>query len=121
MTRMRVLQTKTILYPSEYASKNQKAGPDRSPNSCFSAPAPNVSLTSPTGCHRPSNRRLHTEYLHAGAPASASWCRTPFHCGHGLHRTRGLCLPRSEEHTSELQSLRHLVCRLLLEKKKIKN
>src|ERR1039458_1895651 len=26
-------------------------------------------------------------------------------------------LNRSEEHTSELQSLRHLVCRLLLEKK----
>src|SRR5205814_10654961 len=28
---------------------------------------------------------------------------------------------RSAEHTSELQSLRHLVCRLLLEKKKKKN
>src|SRR5437899_8009372 len=28
---------------------------------------------------------------------------------------------RSEEHTSELQSLRHLVCRLLLEKKKNKS
>src|SRR5205814_3635744 len=28
---------------------------------------------------------------------------------------------RSEEHTSELQSLRHLVCRLLLEKKKKHN
>src|SRR5947199_6791864 len=28
---------------------------------------------------------------------------------------------RSEEHTSELQSLRHLVCRLLLEKKNEKN
>src|SRR5205814_10532321 len=28
---------------------------------------------------------------------------------------------RSEEHTSELQSLRHLVCRLLLEKKKKTN
>src|SRR5258705_4216546 len=27
-------------------------------------------------------------------------------------------IPRSEEHTSELQSLRHLVCRLLLGKKK---
>src|SRR5947199_6596227 len=27
---------------------------------------------------------------------------------------------RSEEHTSELQSLRHLVCRLLLEKKKFR-
>src|SRR5437899_11166354 len=32
-----------------------------------------------------------------------------------------LRLLRSEEHTSELQSLRHLVCRLLLEKKKKKN
>src|SRR5687767_15593211 len=32
------------------------------------------------------------------------------HCGHG----------RSEEHTSELQSLAYLVCRLLLEKKKKK-
>src|SRR5258705_10110530 len=30
----------------------------------------------------------------------------------------GLARTRSEEHTSELQSLRHLVCRLLLEKKK---
>src|ERR1035441_10702774 len=28
-------------------------------------------------------------------------------------------ITRSEEHTSELQSLRHLVCRLLLEKKKL--
>src|SRR2546425_7989411 len=28
------------------------------------------------------------------------------------------CLIRSEEHTSELQSLAYLVCRLLLEKKK---
>src|SRR5262245_63477301 len=33
----------------------------------------------------------------------------------GAVRNIGL---RSEEHTSELQSLRHLVCRLLLEKKK---
>src|SRR5262245_63820881 len=34
-------------------------------------------------------------------------------------RTRGVPRDeRSEEHTSELQSLRHLVCRLLLEKKK---
>src|SRR2546429_9632339 len=29
-------------------------------------------------------------------------------------------MPRSEEHTSELQSRLHLVCRLLLEKKKTK-
>src|SRR3712207_7118620 len=29
------------------------------------------------------------------------------------------CLARSEEHTSELQSRQYLVCRLLLEKKKL--
>src|SRR2546422_8044176 len=36
-------------------------------------------------------------------------------CGHGGRADVG---PRSEEHTSELQSRLHLVCRLLLEKKK---
>src|SRR2546422_2243926 len=36
---------------------------------------------------------------------------------HGHERTED----RSEEHTSELQSRLHLVCRLLLEKKKMKN
>src|ERR1035441_11077162 len=39
--------------------------------------------------------------------AEAALSRCPFH---------PCWLPRSEEHTSELQSLRHLVCRLLLEK-----
>src|SRR5258705_3772436 len=38
--------------------------------------------------------------------------------GHGRSRPRGPLRRRSEEHTSELQSLRQLVCRLLLEKKK---
>src|SRR2546427_1354924 len=36
-------------------------------------------------------------------------------------QTMNLVLPRSEEHTSELQSQSNLVCRLLLEKKKKKN
>src|SRR2546429_6644921 len=35
----------------------------------------------------------------------------------GSH-TAGILVTRSEEHTSELQSRLHLVCRLLLEKKK---
>src|SRR5262245_63978596 len=43
--------------------------------------------------------------------ASIAW--TAPNCAIGLPETT-----RSEEHTSELQSLRHLVCRLLLEKKK---
>src|SRR5205814_9478153 len=44
----------------------------------------------------------------------------------GVYQREGIVLVdreqllRSEEHTSELQSLRHLVCRLLLEKKKKK-
>src|SRR5437016_12411633 len=36
-------------------------------------------------------------------------------------RIRSACTKRSEEHTSELQSLTNLVCRLLLEKKKRTN
>src|SRR5262245_4328786 len=40
-------------------------------------------------------------------------------CGNScLMRSTTAMTLRSEEHTSELQSLRHLVCRLLLEKKK---
>src|SRR5258707_11570110 len=45
-------------------------------------------------------------------------------CFHHNRRQRGqrpctvVCLVRSEEHTSELQSRQYLVCRLLLEKKK---
>src|SRR3712207_8330857 len=34
---------------------------------------------------------------------------------------RVMGVPRSEEHTSELQSRQYLVCRLLLEKKKIQS
>src|SRR5258705_10189753 len=37
---------------------------------------------------------------------------------HGPFQVSLVIEDRSEEHTSELQSLRHLVCRLLLEKKK---
>src|SRR5205814_8123435 len=52
---------------------------------------------------RSSRRFSPTSFAPPRAPAAA---RRP-------------CRPtRSEEHTSELQSLRHLVCRLLLEKKK---
>src|SRR2546429_6020983 len=36
----------------------------------------------------------------------------------GINETWNRAMARSEEHTSELQSRLHLVCRLLLEKKK---
>src|SRR2546425_5175963 len=49
---------------------------------------------------------------HLPLPLWFCWARHP------LRRNAFLCLIRSEEHTSELQSLAYLVCRLLLEKKK---
>src|ERR1039458_4955928 len=45
--------------------------------------------------------------------ASVVWRTAP---GNALPGGRRYSCLRSEEHTSELQSLRHLVCRLLLEK-----
>src|SRR5437899_4448982 len=71
-----------------------------------------------------ATNEIYTLSLHDALPiwgpgdASGS-APTPRHRGPPratAHCPRGS--PRSEEHTSELQSLRHLVCRLLLEKKK---
>src|SRR3712207_7821864 len=55
-------------------------------------------------------RELDRRRLAARGPGRA---RAPVGGRHGL-----LARPRSEEHTSELQSRQYLVCRLLLEKKK---
>src|SRR5258705_4705989 len=52
------------------------------------------------------------------SPARASSHSGAGSCGGLLGGGLEIALARSEEHTSELQSLRHLVCRLLLEKKK---
>src|SRR5687768_18580760 len=56
--------------------------------------------------------RLRGRRFPAGHPLAVSAAQSPAE----LH---GCCF-RSEEHTSELQSRLHLVCRLLLEKKKKK-
>src|SRR5262245_65860919 len=66
---------------------------------------------------------IYTLSLHDALPIStrASWGRGPPWTSWPRSPggpTGGPGSPRSEEHTSELQSLRHLVCRLLLEKKK---
>src|SRR5437899_8732154 len=78
-----------------------------------------------------STTEIYTLSLHDALPicrggVSGALSRPRLHGADELHRTgagRPLRDLRSEEHTSELQSLRHLVCRLLLEKKnkKIKN
>src|SRR5689334_25174228 len=65
---------------------------------------------------------IYTLSLHDALPISSHQS-----AGHGCARQSGAGLKsksrtgRSEEHTSELQSQFHLVCRLLLEKKKHPN
>src|SRR5437016_11489715 len=56
------------------------------------------------------------------SPRPAPQCRPLHHLRPGGQRVVRVdaVTPRSEEHTSELQSLTNLVCRLLLEKKKKK-
>src|SRR5437899_8176621 len=63
---------------------------------------------------------IYTLSLHDALPILRAADRAPGRRGRGRSAARGRALPaRSEEHTSELQSLRHLVCRLLLGKKKL--
>src|SRR5438093_11730743 len=70
-----------------------------------SCPARDVAASTAAAA-APARTRAGALTASPGARAAASWCGDL----------------RSEEHTSELQSLTNLVCRLLLEKKKkIKN
>src|SRR5690349_23685532 len=54
------------------------------------------------------------------APPIAAWSARRLHADYSSRSNRHSRSLRSEEHTSELQSRRDLVCRLLLEKKKLK-
>src|SRR5437899_9015204 len=65
---------------------------------------PYTTLFRSCHCTPPPSSCSRSPRIHARAPRSEA----------------GETERRSEEHTSELQSLRHLVCRLLLEKKKKK-
>src|SRR5205814_9172202 len=83
----------------------------------FTAPPPpeiyTLSLHDALPISRSARRRSETDSVSAGSSALSV---RPTNASH----SRASRQARSEEHTSELQSLRHLVCRLLLEKKKKK-
>src|SRR5689334_25033586 len=70
-----------------------------------------ISTTRPPNCATPFNEATQT----AAAVASPAASSRGTSCTDTTPNTTPL---RSEEHTSELQSQFHLVCRLLLEKKK---
>src|SRR5438045_5422554 len=71
-------------------NKNRPPGTEQSP------------ITSSPGCRSPPDRMQPCSPCRAIRQSAGQNNGSPL---------------RSEEHTSELQSLRHLVCRLLLEKK----
>src|SRR2546427_3273443 len=64
-------------------------------------------------------RSLSTRFL--GAAGDVLLAPGPRGVARGRDRRHRRRVHRSEEHTSELQSQSNLVCRLLLEKKKINN
>src|SRR5205814_7868728 len=68
-----------------------------------------------------AGRRMAQAHHHAARAQSPDARQRSRPLGRQRHQLESIALEqRSEEHTSELQSLRHLVCRLLLEKKKKK-
>src|ERR1035441_11017850 len=74
----------------------------------------------------PGDKSISHRYAMISAIADGESRVLNYSTGADCHSTLGCVRAlgidvRSEEHTSELQSLRHLVCRLLLEKKKKQN
>src|SRR5262245_30822698 len=72
---------------------------------------------------RSANRvaeQLNPDAEHKSIGLEIAWSVIPFMITLVMFTWGSSLYMRSEEHTSELQSLRHLVCRLLLEKKKKK-
>src|SRR5205823_10301944 len=83
---------------------------------------PYTTLFRPREARRGKNRRKTGQ---GGVQGISRLSLRAVHVGEQRDRSRDSVaqaeVARSEEHTSELQSLAYLVCRLLLEKKKKKN
>src|SRR5262245_64343433 len=99
------LSSRPTLFPYTTLFRS-RADPLRAPRRA-PGPARSVGADHPTAAGRASDGRV------LSGRRSLGWRRDArLRLGAG-----GAWAGRSEEHTSELQSLRHLVCRLLLEKK----
>src|SRR3989441_8964497 len=115
--RLRVHRAYSALSISAYLGQNEEnwtGGPQA---------APTRKLPSPVSSKSPSRTARSQRAVRIRPPKQKKW--TPA-IGEALRRAMSLTTSsgpastRSEEHTSELQSLAYLVCRLLLEKKKKK-
>src|SRR2546422_5275022 len=83
------------------------------PRSCGSCRG---SAGSPAASASPACGPWRAGCTRGSRAGAAVWCGATRSTSFGCEEGERLC--RSEEHTSELQSRLHLVCRLLLEKKK---
>src|SRR5258708_17460962 len=81
----------------------------------FRSPSSAAGWSSAARCSRWTTTSTTPQGLSHHRPTCCSTPREP------QRRPPGTRAARSEEHTSELQSPDHLVCRLLLEKKKTKS
>src|SRR5437899_9769152 len=88
--------------------------------SFFSTPRPPSSTLFPYNDALPISALRSAPQPWSRSSATSSTCSGHVAGSVSAASTTTCCTDRSrsEEHTSELQSLRHLVCRLLLEKKK---
>src|SRR2546422_943567 len=88
----------------------------------MSVPTPITPATAPsasrTGEYHASNTAPNTSTGDENVSPVRARRTSAIACGKSANSVNAECPRRSEEHTSELQSRLHLVCRLLLEKKK---
>src|SRR5207253_8731938 len=106
----------------------QSSHPARPPNCrrscCPPAESPESQAAETGCCNRRRQRARRARERQDGCRTQPEarwyppWCPWWHPCTDGCRRLPSREDPRSEEHTSELQSRGHLVCRLLLEKKK---
>src|SRR5207253_8671813 len=102
------------------AAGGQRGGLEPLPKPQPQCTVPETSGHNPGGSRRRTIRdRADERDLVVRTPAAGQGdTHVPFGLVRSRERAKRLYLLRSEEHTSELQSRGHLVCRLLLEKKK---
>src|SRR2546422_2646751 len=106
--------------PGQCGMRNVECGIDRTqvdhqllrPGSTFARSIPHSAF------HTPHSQGPRFQCCSASPPANPRVAKTHSVPTQSPRRTYSGITSRSEEHTSELQSRLHLVCRLLLEKKK---
>src|SRR5690625_5431678 len=96
---------------AQRVARDEKFAAPAAPNTLPAEPAPNaVPMSAPRPCCR------STRPITDSAEITCTACSNGYN--HSIEKLRHRLRGRSEEHTSELQSRGHLLCRLLLKKKK---